>query len=703
MNRRQLNMMLALVLALVLSVGLLPVRASAATVTFTDVPASAWYYSDVTRLAGAGVLEGVGGGKFAPDREISNAEMVKLIVNAFFGSEYEAYEAANYGTMNSYFSGNMYWFSFRCYFAKQKGLLDGTDVNIDSYASCTAPMSRYDMAMLLSNAAKAKGITATAEQKAAAQAGIADYSSIPAKYQDAVKTCFALKTKNASGESKSLIEGSNGRFNGTANMTRAQACAVIVRLENLIINGGSTTEPTTPAPTTDKEIKVSSEYWSGSINGNAISGNAWTVTDNNFGDGYLNNGKPITEENVLELLRQAEAIWTKDTKWSDEGSGNNFYKDSGSIVSAMMKTPNTGAANNLNSNFACGGYAAMISDYIFGRDNNNFHLVSDVSKIRPGDIVIEVDKSTNKIRHAMVAVSTSGGAYTSTEGWTTTSTRAGYVHFTDGNNGGKVCWPTEYSAPIGYVGNRATNYTWLIYSRYPNSGTSGTPTTPVNGKEIKVSSEFWSGKATDAAGHSTDISGNAWTVTDNGFGNGYLNNGKPITEENVLELLRQAEGIWTQDTKWSTSGSGNNFYKSSGSVVSAMLKRQNTGATTNIGSNFGCGGYAAMISDYIFGRDNNNFHKVSDFSQIRPGDILIWTDKSTNEPLHVMVAVSTSGGAYTSKDGWTTTSTRAGYAHLTDGNNSDKIKWPTEYSAPTGYVGRMAETYNWLIYSRYPT
>ena len=35
------------------------------------------------------------------------------------------------------------------------------------------------------------------------------------------------------------------------------------------------------------------------------------------GDGYLTNGKTITEENVLELLRQIEKDWPSGTVWGE--------------------------------------------------------------------------------------------------------------------------------------------------------------------------------------------------------------------------------------------------------------------------------------------------------------------------------------------------------------------------------------------------
>ena len=455
---------IAFVLAVAMLVGILATYNAA--IAFTDVPANQWYYADVTELASKGVVSGVGNNKFEPNRTVANAEMIKMVVNAFFRSDFNAYEQANSNTMYAYFGTQLYWFSFMSYYARQTGLLDGIDVDIRDYASCYQPMTRNDMAMILANAAEAKGIAPTEAQKAAVQSDIKDYASIPAKYQDAVKTCFALKTTNASGDVKSLLEGDNGWFYGrdgtSVNMTRAEACAVIVRLDNLIVSGGTVVDPdpgTSTEPTV-KDVQTSSEYWSGNSNTGATSGNAWTVTDNGFGDGRLNNGKPITEDNVIELLAEAEKVWPTGTKWAPSGSNNNFYKSSGSVSALMMKTQTTGASVNASSNFACSGFAAMISDYLFGRDNNMFHRVTDkVNGIRPGDIVLMIDTTTNRVNHAFVATSTS---YTEYEGNGTA--HPGFVYGADGNSSGKVNWPGEYDSGTSEA---SSGYTWQVYSRYP--------------------------------------------------------------------------------------------------------------------------------------------------------------------------------------------------------------------------------------------
>ena len=48
------------------------------TVSFSDVPADAWYAKAVNTLASLGIIKGIGNGKFDPDREISRAEFVVI-------------------------------------------------------------------------------------------------------------------------------------------------------------------------------------------------------------------------------------------------------------------------------------------------------------------------------------------------------------------------------------------------------------------------------------------------------------------------------------------------------------------------------------------------------------------------------------------------------------------------------------------------
>lgn len=58
--------------------GLLKDRAVPITVTFTDVPADAWYKNAVETLASLGIVSGVGDSRFIPDRPITRAEFLVI-------------------------------------------------------------------------------------------------------------------------------------------------------------------------------------------------------------------------------------------------------------------------------------------------------------------------------------------------------------------------------------------------------------------------------------------------------------------------------------------------------------------------------------------------------------------------------------------------------------------------------------------------
>ena len=72
------------------------------------------------------------------------------------------------------------------------------------------------------------------------------------------------------------------------------------------------------------------------------------------GDGYLVNGKSVTEGNVLELLRQIEKDWPNSTVWGTHNTPG-AYKN---------EVPST-AANRVMSSYcisgvyACGGYVSI--------------------------------------------------------------------------------------------------------------------------------------------------------------------------------------------------------------------------------------------------------------------------------------------------------------------------------------------------------
>lgn len=382
-----------------------------ATITFTDVPDGQWYSEPINRLAEAGVVSGIGQNRFNPGGNVANAEMVKMVVNAFFRENYNAYEAAHRNEMSTYFGSQLYWFSHMAYYAKEVGLLNGASaqygVNMDikNYASCYTAMTRYDMALVLTNAAKAKGIEATAAQKSAAQNSITDYAYIPVAYRNAAENCFAL----------GLLNGKDGAFDGSANMTRAEACAVITRLEDLIIkHGGGTTNPdpiVTPDPTPSQPDEPT-----------------------------LANGQPITEANVKAVLAEIKTQWPDGTPWTVTTTNPN---GAGYLVTMGMTQLNAGATT------ACGGYATMVSDLIFGKTTNPCRRVTNFADLRPGDIICSYSKD-----HAMVVIDK-----------VETGSRAGAVFVTSGNVSGKVEWPAGTSQWYAYLESDLGDYAAI--TRYP--------------------------------------------------------------------------------------------------------------------------------------------------------------------------------------------------------------------------------------------
>ena len=111
----------ALLLTLALCFTLQP-GALAATARFSDVPANAWYYQNVTELAAAGVVSGYPDGSFRPDGSVTVGEALKLV---FLAAGYS--ERAATGT---------HWASGYASLATSTGMLTSTEVkNLDASAS----------------------------------------------------------------------------------------------------------------------------------------------------------------------------------------------------------------------------------------------------------------------------------------------------------------------------------------------------------------------------------------------------------------------------------------------------------------------------------------------------------------------------------------------------------------------------------------
>lgn len=225
----------ACALSLALSVSMI-LPAGAAGATFSDVPQGHWAYDSVERMVQEGVMEGVGGGRFAPDEQLSTAEFSVMLTQAFCPEKISGVEGRD-------------WWERYVNAAREAGYLTDTTAGW-SYTDGTwdadvveAPMNRYDMAQAMWNTVVAEGLTTpTGEQREAAQRAIGDFAAIPEDYESAVVAMYALGCLAGVNE--------NGDFGGQGNMTRAHASVVMDRMLGLEVEE---TASQTPAEDTGSE------------------------------------------------------------------------------------------------------------------------------------------------------------------------------------------------------------------------------------------------------------------------------------------------------------------------------------------------------------------------------------------------------------------------------------------------------------------
>lgn len=173
------------------------------------------------------------------------------------------------------------------------------------------------------------------------------------------------------------------------------------------------------------------------------------------GDGYLTNGKPVTEENVLELLRQIEKDWPTGTIWGTHNTSGTHKNEIPSTVSGQIMRK-YGESNT----YGCGAYASMVSSLIFGDTSNPGRRVDDLSEVRPGDIIFRVNNDTGGVWHVTIALESPN--------------KQNAFHITDGNAGETIQWP-DSSSPYSNIDNldcyrgEGKHYHLEVWTRYPES------------------------------------------------------------------------------------------------------------------------------------------------------------------------------------------------------------------------------------------
>lgn len=213
MKNKNLRLM-GLALALTVALSALPVQAAeteeagpvpAGPVTFSDVPENHWAASSIAAVTEMGIMQGVGGGQFAPERTISVAEFLTMLVRQICPERVDpAVEGA--------------WYVPYLYAGNDLLITSSFVSALENPAMLESELNRYDMANMVAQVLD--GATY------ADVSAIADWGSVPDEYKDGV----------AIGRGMGLLLGvdAQGTFNGQGTMTRAQAAAVMERLTAVV-------------------------------------------------------------------------------------------------------------------------------------------------------------------------------------------------------------------------------------------------------------------------------------------------------------------------------------------------------------------------------------------------------------------------------------------------------------------------------------
>ena len=420
--------------------------ALAAVLSFSDVSSTHTFHDAIIWCANQSIVGGYTDGSFKPANTVSRSNFVVMLSRAFYADDIKKYTndfTLSYGSF------------YPNYLAlKNNGIWENVSFNTGSIydsgfaTSMNKGISRYDMAQLMTNIMTKKGFSASANDKNEAIAKITDYNSIPSQYRDAVTNVYAL----------GIIGGyKDGSFNGNGIMNRGQAAVVIYRMMQYTENSGgdiTNPDPETPVDPSTGEVVCACVSIHGKlceICHTAQTGNTTPVepekpeTPSTPTAGTLTNGKPITVENVTELMNELRAQYPNQT---DTGR----YNGPAAIRQITTKY-NVDTGGFVSTKIGCGGWAARVFDYIFGQDVT-FRQVS-YDEARVGDLLIKVD-SQGYLAHVAIVSDRK-----------TFNNIPNMLFTTDANMGGGVnvmVWDSARPDPDKY----GFDWSYDIYTVYPD-------------------------------------------------------------------------------------------------------------------------------------------------------------------------------------------------------------------------------------------
>lgn len=257
---------------------------------FTDM-GNHWSRAIVMRLDDYGVVSGYGDGTFRPEKHMSVAEFLKMMMVSM------GYSLPN---------GDIYWASEYINKAVELGIIESGD-----FADYNQEINRLQMARIVANALGNK----TSADEYSVKSQIYDYAEIPEDYKEDVIVAVGEKI---------IVGYEDGSFRPWEIVTRAQASAVMVRF---IEKNGGIKKPTTDKPGTgDDDQTLASAKIYVATNGNDNASGTESSPYKTIGKAkeavrnMISSGK-LPQDGVTVYLRGGTYYMYDGLEFTEEDSG----------------------------------------------------------------------------------------------------------------------------------------------------------------------------------------------------------------------------------------------------------------------------------------------------------------------------------------------------------------------------------------------
>lgn len=224
---------LSLILAVLLAVNLMA-PAMAADVSFSDVPADAWYAEAVAFVASEGLFEGTSKTTFSPGMTMSRGMFV-LVLSRLAGADVSAVPSAGFTDVPE---GK--WYTDAVSWAYTNGYVNGSSGRF--YPD--EPITREQIAQMLYNY-----LTRTGTE-------LADADGVPGSFSDSGSVSSWARDGVEYVRRTGLMLGNGGSFAPSRKLTRAEAATVFMRVFQTLASTGSDTVTGITLSATEIEVDL---------------------------------------------------------------------------------------------------------------------------------------------------------------------------------------------------------------------------------------------------------------------------------------------------------------------------------------------------------------------------------------------------------------------------------------------------------------